>query len=104
MSLTVTVTDMSCDGCEDIVENAVADVAGVESVTADRENEQVVVEGDANVEDVLEAIDFAGYTGSLGEEDEAEEPGEDEADDEADDEDETETADEDADEADDDEE
>lgn len=98
MSITVTVTDMSCDGCEDIVETAVGDVAGVESVTADRENERVVVEGDANVDDVLEAIDFAGYTGSLGDDD-------DEADESADEADETDAEPEDAeDEADDDEE
>ena len=65
MSITVTVTDMSCDGCEDIVEGAVADVAGVESVEADRETEAVTVEGDANEDAVVEAIDFAGYSPSL---------------------------------------
>lgn len=61
MSITVTVTDMSCDGCEEIVEGAVADVAGVESVEADRNAQAVTVEGDADVEAVKEAIDFAGY-------------------------------------------
>ncbi|MGM0397920.1 MAG: heavy-metal-associated domain-containing protein [Halobacteriota archaeon] len=61
MSITVTVTDMSCDGCEEIVEGAVADVRGVESVEADREAQTVTVEGDADVEAVREAIDFAGY-------------------------------------------
>ena len=65
MSITVTVTDMSCDGCEDIVEGAVEDVAGVESVEADRESETVIVDGDANEDAVVEAIDFAGYTPSL---------------------------------------
>lgn len=69
MSITVTVTDMSCDGCEDIVEGAVADVAGVESVEADRETETVTVEGDAKEDAVVEAIDFAGYTPSLEETD-----------------------------------
>jgi copper chaperone CopZ len=70
MSITVTVTDMSCDGCEDIVEGAVADVAGVESVEADRETETVAVEGDASEEAVVEAIDFAGYNPSIEEADE----------------------------------
>ncbi|MFB6133129.1 MAG: heavy-metal-associated domain-containing protein [Halanaeroarchaeum sp.] len=62
MSITVTVTDMSCDGCEDIVEGAVADVSGVESVEADRSTDTVTVEGDADVDAILRAIDFAGYT------------------------------------------
>lgn len=62
MSITVTVTDMSCDGCEDIVEGAVSDVAGVESVEADRDAQTVAVEGDADADAVKEAIDFAGYT------------------------------------------
>lgn len=61
MTITVTVTDMSCDGCEDIVEGAVADVSGVESVEADRSTESVTVEGDADVDAVVRAIDFAGY-------------------------------------------
>ncbi|UWG47634.1 Copper-ion-binding protein [Halanaeroarchaeum sp. HSR-CO] len=66
MSITVTVTDMSCDGCEEIVEGAVADVRGVESVEADREAQTVTVEGDADVEAVKEAIDFAGYNPTEG--------------------------------------
>ena len=73
MPITVTVTDMSCDGCEEIVEGAVSDVAGVESVEADHEAETVTVEGDADVEAVMEAIDFAGYTPSRGDEGDAEE-------------------------------
>jgi copper chaperone CopZ len=83
MSITVTVTDMSCDGCEEIVEGAVADVAGVESVEADRDAETVTVEGDADVEAVMEAIDFAGYTPSRG--DDGDSTGDDEAADEEDD-------------------
>ena len=44
----ITVDDMSCDGCEDIVEDAVEGVAGVDSAAADRENGVVTVEGDAD--------------------------------------------------------
>lgn len=79
MSITVTVTDMSCDGCEEIVENAVSEVAGVESVEADQETETVTVEGDAEVAAVTEAIDFAGYTPTEGAEtpDDDDEPVED---------------------------
>ncbi|MFW5920047.1 MAG: heavy-metal-associated domain-containing protein [archaeon] len=73
MSITVTVTDMSCDGCEDIVEGAVEDVSGVESVEADRESESVTVEGDVDVDAVVEAIDFAGYSPTREEPTEADE-------------------------------
>ncbi|MFB6069729.1 MAG: heavy-metal-associated domain-containing protein [Halanaeroarchaeum sp.] len=73
MSITVTVTDMSCDGCEDIVEDAVSEVSGVESVSADRDAESVTVEGDPDVDEILDAIDFAGYTASLGDEPEDDE-------------------------------
>ena len=62
MSITVTVTDISCDGCEEIVENAVSEVSGVESVDADQEEKLVTVEGEADVDAITEAIDFAGYT------------------------------------------
>ncbi|AKH97702.1 heavy-metal-associated domain-containing protein [Halanaeroarchaeum sulfurireducens] len=64
MSITVTVSDMSCDGCEEIVENAVSEVNGVESVEADSDAETVTVEGSDDVEAIMEAIDFAGYSPS----------------------------------------
>ena len=37
---------------------------GVESAEADREAEEATVEGDADVEKLVEAVDFAGYEGS----------------------------------------
>ncbi|MFB6094514.1 MAG: heavy-metal-associated domain-containing protein [Halanaeroarchaeum sp.] len=94
MTTTVSVTDMSCDGCEDIVEGAVEEVSGVESASADRSAETVTIEGDPDVEAVFEAIEFAGYTPSTTDEDPTE-------DGEADDDEETEETDEaDADDAD----
>lgn len=60
----ITVDDMTCEGCEEIVEDAVADVHGVDDAEADRENDVVVVEGDAEPEDVVEAVDMAGYSAS----------------------------------------
>lgn len=62
MATTLQVPDISCDGCEDIVETAVSEVDGVESVTADHEASTVVYEGDPDREDVVEAVDFAGYS------------------------------------------
>ena len=62
MSITLRVEDMSCEGCEDIVENALEEVSTVESAEADEEAGTVVVEGDADVQDLLDAVDYAGYS------------------------------------------
>ena len=62
MSTTLRVDDMSCEGCEDIVENALEEVSNVESAEADEEAGTVVVEGDADVQDLLNAVDYAGYS------------------------------------------
>lgn len=64
MTMEITVDDMTCDGCEDIVEDAVEDVSGVDSATADRDEDVVTVEGDTEPEDVVEAVDMAGYSAS----------------------------------------
>lgn len=74
---TLSVTGMSCEGCEEIVEDSLEEVHGVESATADRGAGTATVEGDANDEDLVEAVDFAGYEASIegdaGEGDEADE-------------------------------
>jgi len=64
MTMEITVEDMTCDGCEDIVEDAVEGVSGVEDADADREADLVTVDGDADRDDVLEAVDMAGYSAS----------------------------------------
>jgi copper chaperone CopZ len=64
MTTTISVDGMSCDGCEEVVESALSDVSGVESADADREDGTATVEGDADVDDLVEAVDFAGYDGS----------------------------------------
>jgi copper chaperone len=64
MTTELTVEEMSCEGCEDIVEEAVEEVDGVESVEADREDAVVTVEGDADVDDLVTAVDMAGYDAS----------------------------------------
>lgn len=58
---TIAVTGMGCDGCESILENAIGDVPGVESVEADREQGVVEYTGGPNDEAVVEAVEFAGY-------------------------------------------
>lgn len=62
MTETYTVTGMSCGGCKQNIENALTDLDGVESVTADNENNSVVVEGEFDENSALHAIEDAGYS------------------------------------------
>ncbi|MFC7166500.1 heavy-metal-associated domain-containing protein [Halospeciosus flavus] len=64
MSITITVEGMSCGGCEDTVESALSEVSGVESAEADREEGVATVEGDADVDDLVQAVEHAGYEAS----------------------------------------
>lgn len=65
MSKTYTVTGMSCEHCEQTVEDALAEVAGVESATADNEADTVVVEGSPDDGDVAAAVEDAGYEAAV---------------------------------------
>jgi copper chaperone len=56
MSVTITVEGMSCDHCEQSVEEALSDVDGVQSVTADHESASVTVEGDADRDELVAAV------------------------------------------------
>ncbi|WP_257300511.1 heavy-metal-associated domain-containing protein [Haloarchaeobius sp. FL176] len=62
MTTTISVEGMSCGHCEQTVEEALRDVAGVTDADADRESERVTVEGDAEVSALLTAVEDAGYT------------------------------------------
>lgn len=64
MTTTIRVSDMSCDGCEDVVETAVGFADGVEEVTADRTAGEVRIEGDVSPEAAIEKIELAGYQAS----------------------------------------
>jgi copper chaperone CopZ len=61
MSTTLTVKGMTCDHCEQTVEEAIEDVAGVRTVKADRSAKQVTVHGDADPEALVTAVEDAGY-------------------------------------------
>jgi copper chaperone len=65
MTTTLTVDGMGCEGCEDIVENALGNVDSVEDASADEQAGSATVEGDADPEDLLEAVEFAGYDGEI---------------------------------------
>jgi copper chaperone len=62
MPTTITVEGMSCEHCEQTVEEALDDVSGVSDATADREAERATVEGDADVATLVQAVEDAGYT------------------------------------------
>ena len=62
MAVTVTVEGMSCAGCEQTIEQTLADVEGVESVTADRTSGSVTVEGNVDPVALVAAVENTGYT------------------------------------------
>ncbi|AKU07783.1 MULTISPECIES: CopZ family metallochaperone [Haloferax] len=64
MSTTLTVTGMTCEHCEQRVADALAGVDGVEDATADREAERATVEGDADTDALVAAVEEAGYDAS----------------------------------------
>lgn len=59
---TITVEGMSCEGCEQTVEEALRGVAGVSDVVVDREAGQADVEDDADIAALVGAVKDAGYT------------------------------------------
>ena len=61
MARNISVEGMSCEGCERTVRDAILDVDGVEGVDVDRETESATVEGDADPDDVVRAVNDAGY-------------------------------------------
>lgn len=63
--LILTVTGMTCGGCENAVRRAVSSIAGVASVTASHKDNRVTVEFDpaqADRTQIANAIATAGYT------------------------------------------
>lgn len=62
MATTITVEGMTCGHCEQTVEEALRGVSGVTDASADRESEQVQVDGDADPTALVRAIEDAGYT------------------------------------------
>jgi len=64
MSTTLTVEGMSCEHCEQTVEKALSEVEGVESVTVDRTDERATVEGGADTDALVRAVEDAGYDAS----------------------------------------
>ena len=62
MGSSITVEGMSCGHCEQTVENALREVAGVSDASADHEAEQATIEGQPDTTAVIQAVEDAGYT------------------------------------------
>ena len=62
MSTTITVEGMTCEHCEQTVDEALRDVEGVEDVSVDRDAERADVEGEADQDALVRAVEDAGYT------------------------------------------
>lgn len=61
MARSLTVHGMSCDGCETAVRDAVLDVSGVTDAVVERETDSVTIEGTAETDALVAAIEDAGY-------------------------------------------
>lgn len=57
----LTVTGMSCGGCEQNVEDALGDRDDVNSVTANHESDTVSLDGSISTADARAVIEDAGY-------------------------------------------
>lgn len=62
MGIQITVKGMTCDRCEQTVQEALEGVAGVEDATADQTSDLVMIGGDVDLEDLRQAVEGAGYT------------------------------------------
>ena len=70
----LSISGMSCAGCVSTVEKALAAVAGVTLANVNFAEHTAMVEGEAGVETLIEAVRAAGYDGAIltGTEDQAE--------------------------------
>ena len=64
MTQTITVEGMTCEHCEQTVEEALEEVEGVTSATADRDSESATVEGSAERDELVTVVEGAGYDAS----------------------------------------
>lgn len=64
MSQTITVKGMSCEHCEQTVEEALKDIDGVTSATADHDAETATIEGSTDPDILTTAVEEAGYDAS----------------------------------------
>jgi len=61
MTQTITVEGMTCEHCEQSVEEALEGVSGVRDAQADRDAQRATVDGDADPDALVTAVEDAGY-------------------------------------------
>ena len=61
MTKTYNVPGISCGHCKSAIEGEVGELDGVSSVVVDVDAKTVTVDGDASEDDIVAAIDEAGY-------------------------------------------
>lgn len=61
MTRTISVRGMTCEHCEQRVEDALEALDGIESATADAATDSVSIDGDAERETLRDAVAEAGY-------------------------------------------
>ncbi len=65
-TVTLSVPGMSCGHCEAAVKSEVGKVTGVESVSVDLDDKDVVVTGDSlDLDAIIAAVDEAGYEATV---------------------------------------
>ena len=64
MDHSITVDGMTCEHCEQNVEEALEGVDGVAEATADRDTSSASVEGTADPDELVSAVEDAGYDAS----------------------------------------
>lgn len=65
MTTTITVEGMSCEHCEQTMEEALQGVSGVSNVRVDREAESATIEGNPDSAALVQAVEDAGYEASV---------------------------------------
>ena len=65
MTTTITVEGMSCEHCEQTVEEALQGVSSVSEARADHEAERATIEGDSDSTALVRAVEDAGYEASV---------------------------------------
>lgn len=61
MSKSIAVHGMSCEHCENTVEEAIESVSGVTGVRVDHETDSATIDGTAETHALIAAIEDAGY-------------------------------------------
>jgi copper chaperone len=65
MAQSITVSGMTCEGCEQNVEKALRSLSEVRSVHVDHTTDSAIVEGNINPDTIRQAIKEAGYEASI---------------------------------------